>query len=212
MKPTFSHVTLQVLLLLCALLAFSCKEDKEEDPAPDTTNQLEYNGQKYTFKSGLVEDYGPLSVFGTTNTHHNYDFTILDGTFTKQADNSYAPTSASSTVMVFAELFSPGTAGFTTGTFTHIAPTDNDDDDLNDTELESKYKNKAYFNYALVFIDSNNNKTLEQTDIILIATGGTIKVSGSAANPTLEYNLTLHDGKTLTGSYTGGFTYSDETD
>jgi hypothetical protein len=105
--------------------------------------------------------------------------------------------------MVFTELASAGASEFKTGTFQYM--NDDEDDNLSDAQLEAKYKDKSFFVDARVYIDTNGNKKLKEETPIR-ANGGTVKVAKSGNTYTIEYNLTLENGKTLKGRNASTFT------
>ncbi|MCC9166928.1 hypothetical protein [Pontibacter harenae] len=205
--------------LLCLLLAgftfVSCSKDDDEDTTPSLNNQIEYNGTTYNIQTGIIEDWGSvglsdgdedLYISNDNVTHYNYDVSITDGTLQANSDGELENVGA--TVFVYAELLSPGTTNFTTGTFSYIEY----EDDLTQEQIDAKYNNKSFFEDAYIVIDANGNGTLDASDAssIAYATGGTITVSGSNNNYTVDYNLTLDNGRTIVGSYSGDFQYFDQ--
>lgn len=179
-------------LLLTASLS-SCKEyDTEIAPAPAAviTNSVELNGKAYNFVDGLIFDYGPFFL-GSRYTHYNYDIAIVDAEINLN-DEEYDYTKASAVLWV--DLFSPGTTGFKTGTFHFI-----DKASMTESNTATKY----FFNFAFFGASEGNGYTY------LEATGGSIKVSGTANNYTLVYDLILSNGKSLKGSFKSNLKYAD---
>lgn len=180
---------LQALMLLCGLFMISCSEDNPEDDInPSVTNAVLYDGTTYQINRGLIEDYGP------DNSHYNYDMILTDGTIgDNDVDNE--------TFIFYLELFSAETSGFKTGTFTYVY----------EEELSEMEAGKSYFtSNSSLYIDVNNDGIVNDDDEEISVTGGTLTISGSGANYTLVYDLTLENGKTLKGGYEGSFTVSDE--
>ncbi len=68
-----------------------------------------------------------------------------------------------------------------------------------------------YFNLLTIYIDGNQDGQYSnpQHDKILVATGGTVTVSGTAPNYVLAFNVTLSNGQTLNFTYNQGFDYVD---
>lgn len=191
------------LLLSVSLVITSCKDDKEE-PAPEIINSIEYNGKKYDIKDGLIEDYGPEDV-SSANSHYNYDFYISNTAITGTIDNY---TFLGSTFILYLELFSPGATGFRTGKFDIVDPATVTD--LG--QLNSKY----ILGSNVVVVDTNNDNDLQDefnNETYEIATGGSITVSGDGGTNhsyKIDYDLRFSGGKTLKGSSTTNFKYSDE--
>ncbi|WP_207434262.1 hypothetical protein [Sabulibacter ruber] len=174
---------------------FSACSDDDDEVSPDTENRIEYNGASYTLKSGVVIDYG---VTGDEDTHYNYDFMVTDGILPDTEEIFEIPNAK---ISVYAELLSPGADAFEVGTFTFVQ-------DVN----AAQNRDKHVFEYVEVVVDSNNDNMLDMDDDYLEVTGGTIKVSGSNNDYTVEYNLTLDGGKTVKGNYSGDFNYIDGRD
>ncbi len=182
-----------VLLLFVSLGLAACKEDEPEPaPAPATviTNSVEVDGKAYKFVDGLVFDYGPFFL-GSRYTHYNYDIAIVNAEIDLE-DETYDYTKASAVLWI--DLFSPGTTGFKTGTFQYI-----DKASMTESNTYTKY----FFNFAFF------GALQKDGYIYLEATGGTVKVSGTPHNYTLEYDLMLSNGKPLKGSYKSTFKYAD---
>jgi hypothetical protein len=199
MKKNFYFTKWPAFAIMLGFLATSCDpKDKEKNPEPET-NQIQYNGTKYTLEKSLMIDYGALSLYGSQDTHFNHDFYIADGNIDYQNGQVQEIAGA---FAVFSELVSAGTTKFNTGTFNYVD--NNNDGSLNESQLEAKYKNKSVFADAKVYIDTNGNRILSD-ETPLKATGGSIKVSGSGNTYTLEYNLILENGKTLKGSNSSSF-------
>ncbi|WP_205502567.1 hypothetical protein [Rufibacter psychrotolerans] len=193
MNNRFYSLKCFCLAVLAGFTFVSCSDDDEEEVSPNTDNKVVYNGTTYSMKSGLVEDYGP------SDNHYNYDFYITDGTITT-SNNDFEV--VNSKIVLFAELLSPGTSEFKTGTFSFVQ-------NYNDAGNE----NKHVFEDALVVTDTNNDNILDEQDEELGVTGGTVKVSGgNNRNYTVEFDVTLENGKTAKGGYSGTFTYRDERD
>ena len=201
MKKNTPFIKFSAFALMLGLLTTSCDpKDKDKDPSPaPENNQVEYNGTKYALEKSLMIDFGALSLYGTQDTHFNHDFYIANGDI--QYQNGQVQEIAGS-FAVFTELVSAGTTKFNTGTFNYID--DDNDASLNESQLETKYKNKSVFADAQVYIDTNGNRILSD-ETPLKATGGSVKVSGSGNTYTLEYNLILENGKTLKGINASSF-------
>jgi hypothetical protein len=150
-------------------------------------------------EEGVILDYGSFTLYGQNDTHTNYDFYVSDGDIEYGNDDVEE---IEGSLAIWAELVAPDASDFKTGTFNFV---DNDNDgSLNNAQKEAKYKDKFVFPSAKVYIDTNGNGILSD-DTPMQTTSGTIKVSGSQPNYTIEYNLTLANGKTVKGKFAGSF-------
>ena len=174
--------------VLALLATASCKDDDSDVDADPITGNFMFDGKGYTARKGFVVDNGGLQ------THYNYDFYLVDKADITLSDLESSTGELNTTFFLFAELFSPGDDEFRTGTFTFNENADDDDYFFVDVDL---------------VVDSNNDNKLSLADTFYDAEGGTITVAGTPNNYTLTFNLTLDNGKKLTGSYTGNFQYVD---
>lgn len=191
MTTFYNTLKLSIFFLLIGI-AVSCKDSDGGDPVPALTNAVEYNGKTYNLLDGLIFDYGAFGL-GTNNnlTHYNYDFAVVNGEI-KQVNGVYDEDNV--TAGIWVELYSPGTDSFEPGTFTYM-------DEKNMTE--SAIANKYFFkNASFLAVE-------EQGYTFLYVKGGTVKVSGTANNYTLEYDMVLEDGKPLKGSFSRSLKYND---
>ena len=196
-------LNLKFILLLAISSAFLMGCEKDDDDEKSGNNTVVYNGTTYTIKDGLVNDYGAFDPIDQgENTHYNYDFVVVDDELVQYTEDGYtfweADTTNASIFYIYAELFSPGTSSFQTGTFTfkdyEAATAENIDGEFFFTD--------AYVGFVKYGDDEEGYE----------ATGGTIKVSGSNLNYTIEYDLTLPNSKTAKGSFSGTFKYDDNRD
>jgi len=195
MKTSLNSLKWATLALTFSFLTTSCdlfNKDKE-DPKP-ATNEITYNSTKYTLDESLMIKYGSFSVYGDEDTHVNNDFYIANGNI--DYNNSTGNVEEiNGNLAIHAELASPGATEFKTGTFNYIDGSN--DNSLSEAQLEAKYKNKPFFE-AGIYIDTNGNGLMSDETPVK-ANGGTIKVSGSNNTYTLDFDLTLTNGKTLKG-------------
>lgn len=203
MKRNITNLNWSALILLFSFFAVSCQEDDDNPVTP--TNETEYNGTKYSMDEGLIMDYGEWGFYGQTATHYNYDFLITNGSI---GYNNGDVEEINGSIAIIAELYSSGASKFNTGTFNYI--NSDNDGSLNESQLEAKYKDKFVFSDAGILLDTNGNKELfDDLQSAILVTGGTIKVSGTEPNYTIEYNLTLQNGQTAKGSFNKTFVKID---
>lgn len=166
-----------VLALLVSVI--SCKDD-DENEVNNAPNELSYDGKTYTPVNGYVYDAGAVE------SHYNKDFYLTDG----EADFENQDLSNAS-FLFSAELYSPGTSEFQTGTFQF-----NDDGNVD---------NKHFFDHSDIILDANGNKQLDIEDEFYNVRAGTITVSGSHPSYTIALDVTLDNDKALKGRYSGTF-------
>ncbi|WP_225000147.1 hypothetical protein [Cesiribacter sp. SM1] len=176
------------LVGVLALLAITSCDDDDAKPA---SAPIMFDGKGYTAQKGFAFDFGP----DLAETHYNYDFALVDQANVTLDDLEDAD-EIEAKFLLYAELFSPGSDEFRTGTFTY---------DAQATDVEGDY----YFNQLSLVVDSNNDGKLSDSDNEYLPQSGTVTVSGSANNYTLSLDLTMAGGKKLTGSYSGNFQYFD---
>jgi hypothetical protein len=187
---TFSKIMKKLLysfLALGLITTASCKDDDgAPEPAPIANNSVAYNGTSYSIDNGAIIDWG------TDGEHYNYDIFLADGEIDFETN-----TATGASIIVYAELFSPGDSDFSAGTFIYNA--------------SGNVSGKYYFEMLQVMTDSNNNRRLDEHDEILNVTGGKVTTTGKPSNFSMELDVTLDNGKTLKGNYSGSYDYYDGT-
>ncbi len=182
MTQFYTTLKISVFFLLIGI-AVSCKDNEESVPVPALTNAVEYNGKSFHLLDGILFDNGAFGLEANNTTHYNQDIALVNGEI-KQVNGVYDEDNV--TAGIWIELYSPGSSSFKTGTFTFISE---------NNMTESATANKFFFtNASFLAIE-------EQGYVYLKATGGTVKVSGTANNYTLEYDLVLEDGKSLKAAF-----------
>ncbi len=119
---------------------------------------------------------------------HNGEFRSIERTVTNGTDTATQIDTAvyNATVFISMELSQDGTDGFSGGSFDVNVP-----DSLN-------YAPDVFF-----FIDQDGDRKPSTQQEVSDAVSGNINVSGSAPDWLITFDLTLQNGSTLTGSYTG---------
>ncbi|WP_224994422.1 hypothetical protein [Cesiribacter sp. SM1] len=188
-------LSLALIFCLLASVSVSCKEEEEDTPAPAETSNgsgtVVYNGKTFQAKTGVYEDKGATSLGDGDHSHYNYAFNITDAspsTLTRMTFNLYL------------EMFSAGTSGFRTGTFEWFHPFEFEQEEVQNTNSF----------WGDLYVDGNNDGVLGMGDDMHEIWGGQVTVSGSGTDYTISYNLTLEDGKTITGSFTGKFIKAED--
>jgi len=188
---------LSVFALAAMFVFSSCNKDDDDNGngngnggGNNSSGELTYDGQKFDLKSGLIEDYR------SDGFHYNWDFSMVNTKFvqvTDSFDTYYEPDTIGIRSFTYFELFSAGTNEFRAGTFnydtTFSIPTD-----------------KNYFNYAELFLDLNENGTIDFGTEYFSVTGGSVTVTkNSESNYKLEFDVKLNNGKSASGNYSGPF-------
>ena len=202
--------------ILLAAFFFSCSDDDDTQPSGGTSNtsangsgngagnngpdSLLIHGVKTGFDAGLIEDYGKAFGFTPPSTHYNYDFTITDGVLRLVTDSFgdyYQIDSAHNTIYV--ELFSADTTAFQSGTY--IYKDFASITDPNGLPLVDSLRGINFFTFG------NLNDGMGIHTMV----GGTVTVTGSSlVDYAISYNVSLSDSRTITGTYNGNYTYSDQ--
>ncbi len=170
-------------------MAFACSSDSD---GGGSSSGLTVDGTHYTISDAkMVDNYRLFYESGS-----EFDFILSNGEITVEADpgTSIGFTVANGTISIDAYLFCQD-ATLTNGTYTF--------DEF--PESETGY----FFDDLIVTTDSNGDHQIDSSDNALWATGGTIEVTGSGNNRTLDFDVTLSDGSTLDYTYHSGFDYVD---
>ena len=190
---------LSVFALAAMFVFSSCNKDDDDNGngngngnggGNNSSGELTYDGQKFDLKSGLIEDYG------SDGTHYNWDFSMVNTKFVQVSDSFdtyYEPDTIGIRSFTYFELFSAGTNEFSTGTF-------------NFDSTSSVSSDKNYFNYAELFLDLNENGTIDFGTEYFSVTGGRVTVTkNSESNYKIEFDVNLNNGKSASGTYSGPF-------
>lgn len=190
------NLKLIAMLAIAGAFLMACSDDDDDDD--DNGTSITFDGTNYTIADGTIEDYGAYNPLDEAS-HYNYDFHFSDKAFIEYTEEGYTYWEAdtTSTFYIYAELFSPGTSAFQTGTFEYM-----DSEGLTQSDIDGKF-----FFYD-VYVGTRSGDTFMDYD----ATSGTVTVSGSGTNYKIEFDVTFTGGKKLTGTYEGSFKYSDSSE
>ena len=169
------------------LALVSCEDDEPvKIPEPLPVDAVSYNGKNYSIENGTIIDWGAWEDY------YNYDVFLTDGVMDFENE-----TADDATIVIYAELWSPGTEKFQTGTFAY--------------DSAGGPKGKPFFKHVDVVVESNNNGQIDENDERLTVKAGTFKISGSGTNFNVEVDFTLNNNKSLKGTYSGNFEKFDGT-
>lgn len=196
------------VLLALGFLFFSCGDD---DGGSTTGGTFTFDGQTYTAVDGFIEDYGAVDPFegGGTATHFNYVMGISDADFVMITDDGdpYFGGSDGVSIVIYLNLYSDGVTSFQDGTFSFI--------DL-DGASTADISGESFFTRGELELDDDNlapNGDLDGDEYEI--TGGTITLTGSETNYTIDFDLDITEWESGTpvgnavGSYSGEFQYQD---
>ena len=140
-------------------------------------------------------------MFKPDDNHSNSEFSLTDGEFYStqvvlfgNLDLIWRARDAK--FWFYADMYSPGTDAFRAGTFTYMPPSTDEDD----PSLSQQF----FFKDGRFAFDLDENGDFED-DEYLDVTGGTITLSDQTADYTFSLELTLENGKTIAGTYSGNF-------
>lgn len=163
-------------LSIASLLIFSsCGND---DSTQDIINELFFDGTSLVGEEGIAVDRGQ------EENHYELSFAISDGNINYNASSGGFQFSTSSKFIFSFGARSLGSSQFSAGTFEFRS--------VIDAVPDANY----FFSGVLVDIDNSNTHSV---------TDGTITISGSSPDYTLQFDVTFTDGKTLTGAFVGTF-------
>lgn len=171
-------------------------ETPEKPDEPDTSeNQIKYGDEVLTIQSAYISDSNGANNY--SDQHYEYGVGLSDGIDIgggKYENGKY---------LIVAELQSPGTDTFRFGTYNHCFF----------TNCPEGIENKFFVSHLFIVEDENDDDIIDfsKGDPSVDAGGkGAItftKVEGDTY--TISYDLTIDNGRKLTGSYTGKFEFFD---
>jgi mannose-6-phosphate isomerase-like protein (cupin superfamily) len=197
MKTKLSLIGLALLTITACGGDSPDNEDSSSNGA--SSNRLSYHGSSYPLKKGLEEFSEPKG------SHYRSRFNITDGEYTSVqaqavAGNLYYTWLArDASVWMYGKFYSPGsTQKLSSGTFSY-APKNVDVD-------SPSREQSAFFKDARVGFDVNNNGKLDRNSEFFRVVSGTISVEISGKIYTMTINVSLENGESVTGKYSGEFT------
>jgi|GEM_PF-6002571 len=201
MFDSFINKVLRIASIVTYLVFFvllqSCSNSDNDDSSNNNDDAITYLGQSYSVNKGLEEVYKP------GDNHYKSGFNISDGEFYSVQVNIFGNIDLiwrvrNGSIWIYGDLFSPGTENLSSGTFS-FAPGNVDEDD---PALAQKF----FFSDARVVVDLNNNGDFDKDVEFFDVVDGTISVEVSGGVYTMTFNLSLENGESVKGSYSGDFT------
>lgn len=179
------------LLVLSTVFLFLVSCNNDDDSQQTNSSALSINGNSYTITSAKAVDN--FNFFSDTNSEYN--FILSDGTINVTAipNSVFGFTTDNASIAMNLSISALG-MNFVPGTYVY---------DLNQQPTEPNFN---FFDGLTIYIDGNNDKDFtDAQDTVLYATAGTVTVSGTGPNFTLDFNVTLSDGQNFQYSYSNGF-------
>ncbi|WP_223808778.1 hypothetical protein [Rufibacter hautae] len=174
-------------LFFFSLFLASCHDDDEE-VAP-LSNQLEYDSRTYDLGMGLTYDFGPFALH-SEKTHYAQGILLTDAKSVNQKPN----------IVLRLYLFNPGTNVPVTGTFEF-----GDVKNMPSDRAAAKYRWKNFFLNSGLLLDLNKDQELDPDQEYFEIRNGSITLSGTAPDYTVNCNVILETGKPLKAQFKGTF-------
>ena len=135
-------------------------------------------------------------IWGVSGDHYRVDFTLTNGNFRIESANDndgeysrFVPDLA--TAVFHARMYSPGDS------FYHINYSHVPSDSVNST-----LSGVGFFKEAYIGLDTNDDGMVSETEQIDVI-DGLVEVSGTSLDMEMRFQVTLRDGQSLSGEYTG---------
>lgn len=177
------HITKLLIFLLPIVLLNGCKESGTDSDSK-SDNNFEYDGKTYALEAGVIFDYGVES-----EGFRNYDFILTEKVEDFDELNESEEEELNSDYFVYFWLESLGESSFTGGTFNF--------DDSEEAETSHLYSSE------LTFLSGNEEEYFE-------AISGKVNVSIDGDTYTLDFDITLDNGKKMVGKFSYDFQIFDE--
>ncbi|ASJ76397.1 hypothetical protein [Granulosicoccus antarcticus] len=163
---------------------------------PEGDSSLVVNDRSYPLDAALGD------IWGVQGEHFNVNFTVTDGKFTimptsisEEIYNLLVPVEA--TAIIYAEMFSPGDEfSFVTYSYSPIGAE------------SAALAGNAFFANAYVGFDIDRSGNVDEDEQLAVL-GGTIEFTGILPDIELEFSVTLQNGLTAKGHYTGLFDFTN---
>lgn len=194
-------------LLLASVFLFGCDGDGvsatsvNDEPnrmvvvndGPEGSSALLVNDVRYPLDAALGD------IWGAKGEHFQIDFTLTDGNFRLISDTVdgrvvqlLVPAQAG--VVFHAKMFSAGNS-FDYSSYAYLGS-------------EDSPAGVGYFTNAFVGVDANGNGRVDLAEQSMVL-DGVIDFAGALPDIELRLNLTLSDGRIVTGQYTGLFDFTE---
>ncbi len=169
-------------------------------------NTAVFDATIYPLVDAYIDDrelVDPLEIGSTT--HYGYEVGVSDAAFvvfTETGGQQYFVGTNGASMKVYFTLFAPDQSTFINGTFNYV--------DQN-TALLDDVDGQPFFSAGELEFDDDGilpNGDFEDAEYSI--TGGTVTISGSASNYTVDFDLETTGGQVI-GNYSGSFQYLNTT-
>lgn len=184
-------------LIFTFILAASILSCSSDDNGSSTNgNQINVNGSNYSITDAkAVDNYNFFS-----ETHAEFNFVLASAPIdvTATPGSVYGFTTDNAKFALNLSIAALGTT-FQNGVYQY------------DENFGFEEPNFNFFDGLTIYIDGNQDGQYNnpQQDNVLVATGGTVTVSGTAPNYVLAFDVEMSNGQNLTFTYNQGFDYID---
>lgn len=159
----------------------------EHQVESEPENSGDYNGETLVFTTGYLENYGISEEAGYG---YNLDFSLLSSGFTFSETDGYLDIFGEGDI-IWLEMFSGSNYQLDIGTYNY----------------DATYSGiPGTFGSGILLIDYNINT---ESGTILEITGGTLSVVSNSPIYEINYNLSISNGESISGYYTGTLNYYD---
>ncbi|MEQ8556383.1 MAG: DUF4493 domain-containing protein [Cyclobacteriaceae bacterium] len=172
---------------------------------PDPNTAI-FDATVYPLVDAYIDDRAaedPLEI--GSNTHFGYEVGVSDAAFvvfTETGGQQYFVGTNGASMKIYFTLFAPDQSTFINGTFNYV--------DQNTTTIDV-VGGQPFFSAGEIEFDDDGilpNGDFEDAEYSI--TGGTVTVSGTTGNYTVEFDLETTGGPAV-GNFTGDFQYLDNT-
>lgn len=180
-------------LILSFILATSVLSCSSDSGSSNNSNLVNISGTNYRITDAKAVDN--FNFFSTT--HSEYNFVLASSPITIEAEpgTSFAFLTNNAKFTLNLSIASLGTT-FQNGVYQF------------DENFDAVQPNFNFFDRLVIFLDNNRNGSyFDYGDNILLATSGTVTVSGTGPNYVLAFDIELTNGENFNYIYNQGFDY-----
>ena len=196
MKKNFTLTKVLYAIAIASTLGFSCSEDDSEAP---TAQGIQYDDKVLEVQGAIAKDYGmsdPLDEPGGAKSHRYMELYLSDTSIVYDSEDNDVDGDAEGSYLIVLSLYYPA-EDFTSGSFTVTS------EDYARSDIEGK----AFSDFAEIAIDDDGDGKIGiEPDYTVATEGSTVDVAKDGNMFTLTFDLTLENGKKLTGTHQGEFT------
>lgn len=175
------------LLAFVAIAFVSCNKD-DDNNNDSSKNSFSYDGKTYKIKAGLIENDGSYGADSSTDFY----ISLVTTGIKKDSDGDFEPTVNKFSIVSF-DLYSSNSNDVKKGTYTFTEEGEEPFDFYGECIFDVKYDNEDSGQYFEV-------------------TSGKVTILKNGNPYELKFDLTLENGKKVSGYYKGMLEYQDDSD